>query len=69
MTVGAAFVPVRSAEDGSTHLVVFRLYEEGLTAATGRYVAICGKCVLAGSLAEAPGRHCLLCRATMVAGV
>jgi hypothetical protein len=48
-------------------MITFRLYEEGLTAAAGRYGAICGKSVLAGSLSEAPGRYCPLCRAAMVA--
>jgi hypothetical protein len=67
VSVGAVFVPVRSAEDGFTHMITFRLYEEGLTAAAGRYGAICGKSVLAGSLSEAPGRYCPLCRAAMVA--
>jgi hypothetical protein len=57
------FVQVIGAEDGLTHLVAFRLYEEALTAGAGRYPAACGRNVLAGSLSEAPGRECPLCRA------
>ncbi len=62
--VGVVLVPVTSAEDGSTtHLVRFRLYEEGLISGEGRYAALCGKKILAGSMSEPPGRDCSLCRA------
>jgi hypothetical protein len=62
--LGAAFVQVMSAEDDTTHLVAYRLYEAGLTSGTGRYAAMCGKSVLAASMATAPGRGCPLCRAS-----
>lgn len=63
--VGATFVQVMSAEDGVSHLIAFRLYEEGLMQGEGRYVASCGKAVLAASMVTAPGRQCPLCRAAM----
>ena len=61
--IGAAFVRVTSAEDTTSHLVAHRLYEEGLVSGEGRYAAMCGKSVLAASMATAPGRQCPLCRA------
>jgi hypothetical protein len=63
--LGAAFVQVTSAGDDTAHLVAFRLYEEGLMSGEGRYVAMCGRSVLAASMATAPGRRCPLCRASL----
>jgi len=63
--VGAAFVQVMSAEDNSTHLISFPLYEAGLVVGEGKYVASCGKTVLAAAMATAPGRQCPSCRAAM----
>jgi hypothetical protein len=63
--LGVVLVPVTSGEDHATHLVRFRLYEEGLMSGEGRYAALCGKNVLAGSLADEPDRECPLCRAAV----
>jgi hypothetical protein len=63
--LGAAFIQVMSAEDGMAHLVAFRLYEAGLMSGEGRFGAVCGKTVLAASMAAAPGRRCPLCRASL----
>jgi hypothetical protein len=57
-----AFVQVTSP-DGTAHLVAYRLYESGLVGGEGRYAAVCGRTVLAASLACAPGRSCPLCTA------
>ncbi|MCO1659438.1 hypothetical protein [Pseudonocardia humida] len=65
MLLGAAFVQVTGAEDGAAHLVAFRLYEAGLMSGAGRYAAMCGKAVLAASMATAPVRRCPLCRASL----
>jgi hypothetical protein len=61
--LGVVLVPVISAEDDATHLVRFRLYEEGLTSGEGRYAALCGKNVLAAAMSDEPTRECPLCRA------
>ena len=66
--VGAAFVQVVSAEDGQSHLIAFAVFEQGLAAGDGRYVASCGKKMLAASMSDEPGRSCNLCRAAMNAG-
>lgn len=63
--LATAFVQVTSGEDDTTHLVPFRLYEEGLMSGAGRYIAVCGRTVLAASMAAAPGRRCPLCRASI----
>jgi hypothetical protein len=63
--LGAAFVEVMDADDGRAHLVAFRLYEAGLVSGEGRYAAMCGRAVLAASMATAPGRQCPLCRACL----
>jgi hypothetical protein len=63
--LGEAFVQVTSAGDDMAHLVAFRLYEEGLMSGEGRYAAVCGRTVLAASMATAPGRRCPLCRASL----
>jgi uncharacterized sodium:solute symporter family permease YidK len=61
----ATFVQVMSAEDGLSHLIAFRLYEDGLTSGDGRYPAVCGKNVLAAAMSTAPGHRCPLCRASL----
>jgi hypothetical protein len=65
LTGGAGFVHVTSAEDGTAHVVAFRLYEEGLMSGVGRYAALCGKTVLTASMTTAPARRCPLCRASL----
>lgn len=65
VALAAAFVQVMGAEDDTAHLVAFRLYEEGLMSGEGRYAAVCGRTVLAASMAAAPGRRCPLCRASL----
>jgi hypothetical protein len=63
--LGTAFVQVTSAQDNTAHLVAFRLYEAGLMTGEGRFAAVCGKAVLAASMATASGRRCPLCRASL----
>ena len=56
---------VMSAEDDTPHLVSFPLYESGLLSNESRYVASCGRTVLAAAMGTAPGRPCPLCRAAL----
>jgi hypothetical protein len=63
--LGKAFVQVTSAGDDMAHLVAFRLYEEGLMSGEGRFAAMCGRTVLAASMATAPARRCPLCRVSL----
>ncbi|MCO1659116.1 hypothetical protein [Pseudonocardia humida] len=62
---GRSFVLVRGADDGMAHLVGYRLYESGLIGGEGRYLAVCGRTVLAAAMAAEPGRVCRLCRAQL----
>ena len=63
--LGLSFIQVTSAGDDLSHLVAFRLYEEGLMAGEGRYAALCGRTILAASMSTTPGRDCPLCRASL----
>jgi hypothetical protein len=56
--LGAALVQVMSAEDDVAHLISFPLHEAGLLVGEGRYIASCGKTVLAAAMSTAPGRQC-----------
>lgn len=60
------FVDVTCATDGRTHHVDELLLSDGSSSGSGRIEALCGRFVVAASMAEPPGPGCQLCRAARV---
>lgn len=60
------FVDVTCTTDGRTHRVDELLLAVGGVSGSGRVEALCGRWVVAASMAEPPGPGCHLCRATTV---
>ena len=56
-----AYVDLTCGADGLAHRIHPHDHLDGLAAARGRFRALCGATVLAGSLAAAPGRRCPAC--------
>ena len=47
---------------GEAYLVTSEAFEQGLREAAGRYVALCGRRIIAASLATRPQRYCRPCQ-------
>lgn len=58
-------VAVTCAGDGRCHRITETAYAAGLACSSGRFLAVCGRVVLAASLSRLPGPPCRACAADM----
>ena len=59
---GVEYITVTTAEDCVAHLITQAVYDQCVTAATGRYLTVCGRMILGAALATAAESSCSLCR-------
>lgn len=63
------YIEVTGADDGLSHRVAQPVYDQCVACGEGRYLALCGKVVLAAALITQPGPVCRLCLASVTAGL
>jgi hypothetical protein len=63
------YVQVTGSDDGLDHRVSQQIYDEGVGANQGKFMALCGKLVLAAPLITQAGRTCPLCIETIKASL
>ena len=59
------YIEVTGADDGFSHRVVQQVYDQCVACGEGRYLALCGKVVLAAAMITQPGPVCRLCLASV----
>lgn len=58
-------IEVTGADDGLSHRVALQVYDQCVASGEGRYLALCGKVVLAAAMITQPGSVCRLCLASV----